>query len=132
MNSYGSRLTLYIVIVLILGTGLALLIWRQSVVAALQPSVNFPAPASFVAASGTLDVSVLSAPALKSLVQQGSGFAFDNICSRPEAAPPVAAAATDQAGAAPAGSGAAVPAAAPLPLINCVQGNDLPFLGKTK
>jgi len=108
---------LYVFILLLILSGLALFIFHNSILNSFQTKINasFSTPVSSKIASSSeiLDSSALESPRFKTLVNNVINFDFNNICWRPDAklSQPAAGAATSSAP-------------------SCVQGNNIPF--KTK
>lgn len=133
----NSPIFLYIIILLAILSGLALLIFKGDILEALRRQTGVDSAAEVsgisatvatVAAASALDTSILKLPRFTSLVNHVVDFNFDNICWRPDTITRqpttiVKEVITDET-AADAETGA-VPA-------NCVQGNSAPFSAKKK
>lgn len=118
-----SRFILYILLGLMVIGGILLIIYSDGIKTYLQGQTGLtlvtPAPLKVVAARDTIDPNILNSPRLATLVNNVVNFNFDNICWRPDTV-------LNQASTTATSSVGAAAAA------NCVQGNGLPFIAKTK
>ncbi|MFA5109317.1 MAG: hypothetical protein WC458_02135 [Patescibacteria group bacterium] len=127
-NSY--RLILYVFLGLIIFGGLALFIFNDQVLEFLGARSNLTVPAVSVKNNATaLDLGPLKDPRFTVLVNNVVDFDFDNICHRPDSAPVVSLSAV--AVLETATEATTTEETAPESL-DCVQGNNFPFLIKTK
>lgn len=132
----NSAIVLYVIIILVIASGLLLLVFKDSVLDVLRQKTGVDSSAKVtdisamtvtIASSSALDTSILSLPRFTGLVNYAASFNFDNICWRPDVITsrpiasknisPAAATTTDETGEAS---------------LNCVQGNSLPFMVNKK
>jgi len=126
----NSAIVLYVVIILVILGGLALFIFRGSILTVLRQKTGVDSAARVtdisttvvaIASSSALDVGILSLPRFTSLVNQVADFNFDNICWRPDSA--------SQSILAAAG---AATSSEEIFVLHCAQGNNAPFNVKKK
>lgn len=127
MKNY-FRFILYVFIGLIIGVGLLLFIFHSQIFDWLEGSsnltVNIPGPVATSSVGAVLDLSLLQAPRFTALKDNVVNFDFDNICWRPS----VTVVPSNQFLATVPITAASSTAATTTAPVNCVLGNNLPFL----
>ncbi len=125
----NSPAILYIIIILVILGGLALFIFKDSILGVLRQRTGVDSAAKVsdisaaivtVASSSALDTSILKLPRFTALVNQVTDFNFDNICWRPDVV-------TSQPISVKAVSGTTATSTDEAVAASCVQGNSLPF-----
>jgi hypothetical protein len=128
------RLVLYLFIILIILTGLALFVFQGDLLDYAQTqsglTVALSPVTAPVAAGDSLDTSILRQANFTALTNHVVNFNFDNICWRPDTVSQAVAPAT-MATNTETGTAATSTSSASSPVV-CVQGNSLPFTVKTK
>lgn len=128
MMDLGYRFILYLLIIALLGGGIALFLFRQPLAESLnrraEESVSLMMPASGPApVRAEIDTEVLRSPRLDQLVDNSPNFDFSNVCWRPAGSRPAVATPANQS-------------ATNTPVLagprTCAPGNGLPFIVKEK
>ncbi|MFA6194815.1 MAG: hypothetical protein WC719_03680 [Patescibacteria group bacterium] len=125
----NSPVILYVIIILVILGGLALFIFKDSILGVLRQQTGVDSAAKVsdisatvvtVASSSALDTSILKLPRFTALVNQVTNFNFDNICWRPDVV-------TSKTVSPQTVSGMAATSTEEAAAASCVQGNSLPF-----